>query len=140
MQESATEAVLMMGNTSDEILNQEQTWNVDGGMRGFDLARNPGLSENTEYGAREFLLPIRPPAGAGVKHTNKPLSMIRSQQREETYPQLSKLERELERAQRERDKANLDWDSASLERDQANLQRDQAILERDQATLKLNLT
>ena len=28
-------------------------------MRGFDLARNPGLSNNTEYGAVEFPLPVR---------------------------------------------------------------------------------
>ena len=62
--ESATEAVLMVGYTTDGISNQEQTrwlsWNVDGGIRGFDLARNPGLSNNTEYGAGEFPLPIRP--------------------------------------------------------------------------------
>ena len=48
--ESATEAVLMVGYTSEGISNQEQTrwlsWNVDGGVRGFDLARNPGLSNN----------------------------------------------------------------------------------------------
>ena len=62
--ESATEAVLMVGYTTDGISNQEQTrwlsWNVDGGVGGFDLARNPGLSNNTEYGAGEFPLPIRP--------------------------------------------------------------------------------
>ena len=44
---SATEAVLMVGYTSEGISNQEQaswlSWNVDGGMRGFDLARNLGL-------------------------------------------------------------------------------------------------
>ena len=42
--ESATEAVLMIGYTTEGISNQEQTrwlsWNVDGGVRGFDLARN----------------------------------------------------------------------------------------------------
>ena len=42
--ESATEAVLMVGYTTERISNQEQTrWlssNVDGGLRGFDLARN----------------------------------------------------------------------------------------------------
>ena len=62
--ESATEAVLMVGYTTDGISNQEQTrwlsWNVDGAIRGFDLARNPGLSNNTEYGAGEFPLPVRP--------------------------------------------------------------------------------
>ena len=60
--ESATEAVLMVGYTSDGISNQEQTrwlsWNVDGGVRGFefDLARSPGLSNTTEYGEGEFPL------------------------------------------------------------------------------------
>ena len=53
--ESATEAVLMVGYTNDGVSNQEQTrwlsWNVDGAIRGFDLARNPGLNSNTEYGA-----------------------------------------------------------------------------------------
>ena len=62
--ESATEAVLMVGYTTEGISNQEQTrwlcWNVDGGVRGFDLARNPCLSNNTEYGAGEFPLPTRP--------------------------------------------------------------------------------
>ena len=106
---------------------------VDGGVRGFDLARNPVLNNNTEYSAGEFLLPTRPPAGFAAQTTSRPLSMIRSQQTEETYPDLSNLKREQERAQRERDKANLDRDGAKLERDQANLERDQAILERDQA-------
>ena len=53
--ESATEAVLMVGYTTEGISNREQTrwlsWNADGGVRGFDLARNPGLSNNTEHGA-----------------------------------------------------------------------------------------
>ena len=70
--ESATEAVLMVGYTSDGMLNQEQTrwlsWEVDGGVRGYDPARNPGLSNNTEYGAGEFPLSTRPPAGAAI-HT-----------------------------------------------------------------------
>ena len=56
--ESATEAVLMMDYTLNGISNQEQTmwlsWNVDGGVWGFDLARNTGLSKTTEYGAGEF--------------------------------------------------------------------------------------
>ena len=64
--ESATEAVLMVGYTSDGISNQEQTrwllWNVDEGVRGFDLAMNPGLSNTTEYGTGEFPLSTRPPA------------------------------------------------------------------------------
>ena len=65
--------------------------------------------------------------------------MIRAQQTEETYPDLSNLKRELERAQREKNKANLDRDSAKLERDQVNLERDQAILERDQARRDLDM-
>ena len=127
---SATEAVLMVGYTSDGISNQEQTrWlscNVDGGVRGFDLARNPGLSNNTKYGASEFPLPTRPPAGAGTQSTSKPPSMFQSQQTEESYPDLSSMKREMERTQRERDKAN-------LERDKANLEKDRAVLDRDQA-------
>ena len=50
--ESTTEAVMMVGYTTEGISNQEQTrwlsWNVDGGVRGFDLARNPGSGNNTE--------------------------------------------------------------------------------------------
>ena len=83
-------------------------------MRGFDLTRNPGLNNNTEYGAGEFPLPARPPAGLAAQHTSRPSSMIRSQQTEEAYPDLSRLKRELERAQRERDKANLDRLARSL--------------------------
>ena len=100
-------------------------------MRGFDLARNPGWNNNTEYGAGELPLPNRPPARSAGQSTSKPRFMIQSQQTEETYPDLSNLKRELERVQRERNKANLDRDSAKIERDQANLERDQAILETD---------
>ena len=99
--ESATEAVSMVGYTTDGISNQEQTrwlsWNVDGGVRGFDLARNPGLSNNTEYGAGEFKLPIRPSARSAGQSTSKSPSMTRAQQTEEAYPDLSSLKRELER-------------------------------------------
>ena len=141
--ESATEAVLMVGYTTEEIFNQEQTrwlsWNVDGGVRGFDWARNPGLSNNTEYGAREFPLPTRPPARSAGQSTSKPPSMMQAQQMEETYPGLSNLKREFERAQSEKNKANLDRDSAKLERDQANLERDQAIPGRDQARRDLDM-
>ena len=133
---SATEAVLMVGYTSDGISNQEQTrWlscNVDGGVRGFDLARNPGLSNTTKYGAGEFPLPTRPPAGAGTQSTSKPPSMFQSQQTEESYPDLSSMKREMERTQRERDNANLERDKANLEKDRAVLDRDQAKLDRDQ--------
>ena len=56
--ESATEAVSMVGYTTDGISNQEQTrwlsWNVAGGVRGFDLARNPGLSNNTAQGSSHY--------------------------------------------------------------------------------------
>ena len=112
---------------------------MDGGVRGFDLARNPGLSNNTECGAGEFALPVRPSARSASQSTSKPPSMTRAQQTEETYPDLSNLKRELERAQREKNKANLDRDSAKLERNQANLERDQAILERYQARRDLEM-
>ena len=141
--EFATEAVLMVGYTTEGISNQEQarwlSWNVGGGVRGIDLARNPGLSNNTEYGAGEFPLPVRPSARSASQSTSKPPSMTRAQQTEETYPDLSNLKRELERTQREKNKANLDRDSAKLERNQANLERDQAILERDQAHRDLEM-
>ena len=141
--ESATEAVLMVGYTTDGKSNQEQTrwlsWNVVGGVRGFNLAKNSGLNNNTEYGAGEFPLPTRPPARSAGQSTSKPPSMIRSQQTEETYSDLSNLKRELERVQRERNKSNLDRDSAKLERHQANLEKDQAILDRDQARRDLDM-
>ena len=141
--ESATEAVLMVGYTTDGISNQEQTrwlsWNVDGGIRGFDLARNPGLSNNTEYGAGEFPLPIRPSARSTGQSTSKMPSMTRAQQTGEAYPDLSTMKRELERTQRERNKANLDRDQAKLERDQAKLKRDQAVVEKDQARGELDM-
>ena len=135
--ESATEAVLMVGYTTERISNQEQTrwlsWNVDGGVR-----NRPALNNNTEYGAGEFPLPTRPPARSAGQSTSKPPSMMRAQQTEETFPHLGSLKRELERTQRERNKANLDRDGAELERDQANLERDQAILEREQARRDLD--
>ena len=85
--ESVTEAVLMVGYTSEGISNQEQTrwlsWNVHGCVRGFDLARNPCFSNNTEYGAGEFPLPNKPPAGFAAQSTSRPLTMLRSQQTEE---------------------------------------------------------
>ena len=141
--QSLFEAVLMVGYTSDGISKQEQTrwlsWNMDGGLRGYDLARNRGLSNNTEFGAGEFPLPIRPPAKATICSTSKPLSLIRSQQTEKAYPDLNNLKGELERAQRERENANLDRDGAILERDQAILERGLAIIERDQVNLDLNL-
>ena len=66
------------------------------------MARNPGLNNNTEYGAGDFPLPARPPAGLAAQSTSRPSSMIRSQQTEEAYPDLSSLKRELEGAQMER--------------------------------------
>ena len=105
--ESVMEAVLMVEYTSDGVSNQEQkrwlSWDMDGGLRGHDLARNPGLSSDTEYGAGEFPLPTRPPAGAATQSTRKPPSKFRSQQTEESYPDLGSMKRELERAQRERE-------------------------------------
>ena len=80
----------MVGYTTERISNQEQTrwlsWNVVGGVRGFDLARNPGLNNTTEQGAGEFPLPTRPPVGSAGQSTSKPPSMIRSQQTQEAYP------------------------------------------------------
>ena len=134
--ESAKEAVLMVGYTTDGISNQEQTrwlsWNVDGAIRGFDLARKPGLSNNTEYGAGEFPLSIRPSVRSTGQSTSKIPSMSRAQQTGEAYPDLSIIKIELERTQRERNKANLD-------RDQAKLERDQAVVEKDQARRELNM-
>ena len=112
---------------------------MDGGRRGHDLAKNPGLSNNTEYGAGEFPLLTRPPAGAGTQSTSKPPLMLRSQQTEESYPDLSSLKRVLERAQRKREKANLERDQAVLDRDQAKLDRDQTIFERNKAILDRDL-
>ena len=138
--ESATEAVLMIGYTTEGISNQEQTrwlsWNVDGGVRGFDLARNPGLSNNTEYGAGEFPLPTRPTARSTGQSSSKVLSMTRAQQTTEAYPDLGVLKKELEKTQKERNKANLDRDQAKLDREKVQLERDQAVNERDQ-TLRL---
>ena len=92
--ESAAEAVLMVGYTSDGVSNQEQTrwisWNVDGGLRGHDLARNPGLGSDTEYGAGEFSFTTRPPAVTATQSTSKPPSKFRSQQTEESYPDLGR--------------------------------------------------
>ena len=128
----------MVGYTTDGISNQEQTrwlsWNVDEGIRGFDLARNPGLSNSTEYGAVEFSLPIRPSARSTGQSTSKMPSMTRAQQTGEAYPDLGTMKRELERTQRERNKANLDRDQAKLERDQAKLER-----EKDQGRRELDM-
>ena len=47
--ESATEAVLTVGYTTEWISNQKQTrwlsWNVDVGVRGFDLSGNLWLEQ-----------------------------------------------------------------------------------------------
>ena len=128
--ESATEVVLMVGYTSDGIFNQEQTrwlsWNVDGGVRGFDLAKNSSLSNTTEYSAGEFPLPTKPQTGTGTQSISKPFSMIRSQQKEESYPDLSNLNRELERAQREGEQANLERDKVIVDLDLLKAEREQA--------------
>ena len=129
--ESATEAVLMVGYTTDGVSNQEQTrwlsWNVDGAIRGFDLARNPGLNNNTEYGAGEFPMPVRPSVRSTSQSTSKVPSMTRAQQTTEAYPDLSTLKKELEKTQKERNKANLDRDQAKLGWEKAQLERDQAL-------------
>ena len=130
--ESETEAVLMIGYTTEGISNQEQTrwlsWNVDGGVR--------GLSNNTEYGAGEFPLPTRPTARSTSQGSSRVPSMTRAQQTTEAYPDLGVLKKELEKAQKERNKANLDRDQAKLDREKIQLERDQAVNERDQ-TLRL---
>ena len=65
--ESATEAALMNGYTSEGISHQEQTrwlsWNVDIGVRGFDLARIPRKRNTTEYGAEKSNFPPTQPHG-----------------------------------------------------------------------------
>ena len=119
----------MVAYTSNRISNQEQTrgltWNIDGGSRGFDLARNPSVSNTMEYGPGEFPLPTKPPTRTGTQSSSKALSIIRSQQTEEAYPDLSNLKRELERAQRERDQAILEKDKVIIERDMLKVERDQ---------------
>ena len=141
--ESATEAVLMIGYTTEGISNQEQTrwlsWNVDGGVRGFDLARNPGLNNNTEYGAGEFPLPTRPTVRSTSQSSSRVPSMSRTQQTTEAYPDLGVLKKELEKTQKERNKANLDRDQAKLDREKVQLERDQAVNERDQALRLLEI-
>ena len=141
--ESATEAVLMIGYTTEGISNQEQTrwlsWNVDGGVRGFDLARNPGLNNNTEYGAGEFPLPTRPTVRSTSQSSSRVPSMSRMQQTTEAYPDLGVLKKELEKTQKERNKANLDRDQANLDREKVQLERDQAVNERDQALRLLEI-
>ena len=83
----------MVGYTTERISNKEQTrwlsWNVDKGVRGFNLAWNPGLNNTTEYGVGEFPLPTRPPVGSAAQSTSRPLFMIRSQQTEKAYMDLS---------------------------------------------------
>ena len=74
---------------------------MDGGVRGFDLARNPGLSNNTEYGAGEFPLPTRPSARSTDQSSSKLPSMTRAQQTTEAYPDLGVLKKELEKTQRQ---------------------------------------
>ena len=66
---------------------------TDRGLRGFELARNPGLSNTTEYGAGEFPLPTKPDTRNGTQSSSKPLSVLLSQKTEERYPDLSKLTR-----------------------------------------------
>ena len=133
--ESATEEVLLVGYTSDGISNQQKTswlsWNIDGGLRGFELERNPGLSNSTEYSAGEFPLPTRPTVRTGSHSSSKALYFIRPQQKEGAYADLSMLKRELKKVHRERDQANLNRDKATIDRDQAVLKKDKVIPERD---------
>ena len=112
---------------------------MEGGLRWHDLARNPGLGSDTEYGAGDVPLPTRLPAGTTTQSRSKPPSKFRSQQTEESYPDLGSMKRELEWDQRERNKDILDRDQATLDRDQAKLDHEQAILERDKAILDRDL-
>ena len=112
---------------------------MDGGVRGFDLAWNPGPGNSSEYGAGEFPLPIRPSARSAGQSTSKTPSMTRAQQTEEAYPDLSALKKELEKTQREKNKANLDRDQAKLDREHAKLERDQAVIERHQTRRLLEM-
>ena len=136
--ESGTEAALMVGYTLDGFSIQEKTrWlsrNIEtrwlsrwlpgtrkpGGCPGTSKpgscpggcpgTRNPGLNNTTEYGTGEFHLPTKPPAVTETQTSCRVLSMIRSQQTEESYPDLSNLKGEFERVQRERVQASLDRD------------------------------
>ena len=112
---------------------------MDGGVRGFDLARNPGLNNNTEYGAGEFPLPTRPTVRSTSQSSSRVPSMSRMQQTTEAYPDLGVLKKELEKTQKERNKANLDRDQANLDREKVQLERDQAVNERDQALRLLEI-
>ena len=86
------------------------------------------MINTTEYGAEEFPLLTRPTTTTGTQSSSKDLSMIRSQQTEEAYPDLSNLKRELEGSQMERDQANFDKDKATIDRDQAVLEKDKEYL------------
>ena len=68
---------------------------MDGAKRGFELARNPGLSNNTEYGAGEFPLQVRQSVRSAGQSTSKTPSMTRAQQTGEAYPDVSIMKREL---------------------------------------------
>ena len=58
--ESAMLNFIMAGYSSEGLSNHEQTrlmsWSTDGGLRGYHLARNPGLSFTTQHGAGAFPL------------------------------------------------------------------------------------
>ena len=112
---------------------------MDGGVRGFDLARNPGLSNNTAYGAGEFPLQTGPSARSTGQSSSKVPSMTRAQQTTDAYPDLSVPKKELEKTQRERNKANLDRYQARLDREKTQLERNQAVIERDQTRRLLEM-
>ena len=103
------------------------------------MARNPGLSNNTEYGAGEFPMPVRPSVRSTSQSASTVPSMTQAQQTTEAYPDLSTLKKELEKTQEERNKANLDRDQARLGWEKAQLERDQAVIERDQTQKLLEM-
>ena len=148
--ESATEAVLMVGYTSEGISNQEQTrwlsWNVDGGLRGHDLARNPGLSTKKWKMVRESSPSDQSASrssGSIQKQTtiDDPVAtngriISRSQQHEEGVGRGPKGTGQGQPGKGPscscRDQAKLDRDQAILERNKAILDRDLLMAEREQ--------
>ena len=112
----------------------------DGGLRGHDLARNPGLSSNMEYGAGEFLIRSDRQREQGLSsQVNHRRCSGCNKQKSRIRILAASIKRELERAQRERDKAILDRDQAAHERHQAKLVREQSTLELDKAILDRDL-
>ena len=92
--ESAMLNFIMAGYSSEGLSNHEQTrlmsWSTDGGLRGYHLARNPGLSFTTQHGAGAFPLSneIPPP----LKNADWS-SLVRAQQTKGKYPDTTRLKK-----------------------------------------------